>query len=438
MIARCCSSISSSTNTSNQPTPAYTPNPTDDTMPKNKRPIPRKAHELAQDKDELVAQTMADLALDLAEQEDSETSDAMSAQLRQKEVDFHKLIQKTLHQKKDDVLYDAIERAKDADIGAYQYLRSNMEEASSTVFIRQGDAPEMEINAFVIPLFVHSSGGLNEADGFQDQDAFDALVRSFQECELESAKARVVLINHAYDFNEIDRITYSHLNEMVRDAWASMTDKKAIALPALERSMAGWSATSFGGDDTAVELRFLLGFALKRADDAFYQAPADEAAADAWFAARMQRYQSWTQQVTPLVQRCLSAPSKPVTLNFLYQDLFHGGKEQGLAEYFMLQMMSEINQALQQNSIEAQQVSAVVGPDDIDGAMVLRVNLHGADGALLASTEKPLDLAADLQLEVDDICDALATVGVRTISVAMKLTADGQAQNLQPYPSPAR
>ena len=153
-------------------------------MPKNKRPIPRKSSETAQDKDDLVAQLLADLALDLAEQEDGATSAAMSAQLRQKEIDFHKLIRKTLNQKKDDVLYDAIERAKDADVGAYQYLRSNMEEASSTVFIRQGDAPEMEINAFVIPLFVHSTGGLSEADGFQDQDAFDALVRSFQECEL--------------------------------------------------------------------------------------------------------------------------------------------------------------------------------------------------------------------------------------------------------------
>jgi hypothetical protein len=411
-------------------------------MPKNKRPIPRKAHETAQDNDDQSAQLLADLALDLAEQEDSETSATMSAQLRQKEIDFHKLIRKTLHQKKDDVLYDAIERAKDADVGAYQYLRSNMEEASSTVFIRHGAAPEMEINAFVIPLFVHSSGGLSEADGFQDQAAFDALVRSFQQCELESPKARVVLINHAYDVNEIDRITYSHLNEMVRDAWASMTDKKVAALPALERSMAGWSATSFGLDDAAVELRFLLGFALKRADDPFYQAPADEADADAWFAARMQRYQAWTQQVAPLVQRCLAPAAKPVALNFLYQDLFHGGKEQGLAEYFMLQMMAEINHALHKNGIAAQQVSAIVGPDDIDGAMVLRVNVHAVEnnarGALLASTEKPLDLAADLQLEVDDICDALDTIGINAVAVAMRLAPDGVAQDVQPYDAKQR
>ncbi|MFT5644612.1 MAG: hypothetical protein ACI83P_002171 [Janthinobacterium sp.] len=406
-------------------------------MPKNKRPIPRKAHEMAQDKDDLVAQSLADLALDLVEQEDSETSATMSAQLGQKEIDFHKLIRKTLNQKKDDVLYDAIERAKDADVGAYQYLRSNIEELSATVFIRQGDAPEMEINAFVIPMFVHSTGGLVEADGFQDQEAFDALVRSFQSHELESAKAKVVLINHAYDLHEIDRITYSDLNEMVRDAWASMTDKKITALPALERSMAGWSATDFGADDTAVELRFLLGFALKRTDDPFYQAPPDAEAADAWFAARMQRYQLWTQQVAPMVQRCLTAPTNPITLNFLYQDLFHGGKEQGLAEYFMLQMMSGINQALHENGITAQQVHAIVGPDDVDGAMLMRVNLHAreghARGTLLVSKEKPLDLAADLQIEVDDICDALTTIGIEAVAVALRLDADGHAQDVRPY-----
>ncbi len=400
-------------------------------MPKNKRPVPRKSSETAQDKDDLVAQSLADLALELAEQEDSET---MSTQLRQKEIDFHKLIKKTLQQKKDEVLYDAIERAKYADVGAYQRLRSSVEEASAVALIRRGDAPEMEINAFAIPLFVHSSGGLRAADDFQDQAAFDLLVKSFQQGELESAKARVVLINHAYDLNEIDRITYSHLSEMVRDAWTSMTDKKIAAMPALERSIAGWSETNFGPADTAVELRFLLGFALKRADDPFYQAPPDEAAADEWFAARMQRYQAWTQRVAPLVQRCLASDASAITLNFLYQDLFHGAKEQGLAEYFMLQMMSEINHALRENGIAAQQVHAIVGPSDVNGEMVLRVNLHAQQGgALLGSVEKPLDLAADLQLEVDDICDALATIGVDAVSVALRFDADGEALEVQAY-----
>ena len=80
------------------------------------------------------------------------------------------------------------------------------------------------------------------------------------------------------------------------------------------------------------ELRFLLGFALKREDDPFYQAPQEEAAADAYFAARMARYQEWTVQVSPLLQRCLAPAGADLEINFLYQDLFHGGKEQGMAE----------------------------------------------------------------------------------------------------------
>ena len=55
------------------------------------------------------------------------------------------------------MLYDAIERAKYEDVGAYQYLRSQIEEASSVVVIRRENAPPMEINAFVVPLLVQST-----------------------------------------------------------------------------------------------------------------------------------------------------------------------------------------------------------------------------------------------------------------------------------------
>ena len=403
-------------------------------MAKNKRPPPRKPS--PEDKDEVITQLLCDLALDLAEQEDSDDA-KQSDMLRQKETDFQKLIRKTLHQNKDEVLYGAIERAKYADVGAYQYLRGAIEEASATALIQREGAAAMEINAFVIPLFVHSSGGLKEADDFQDQEAFEALVASFQQAELESAKARVVLIRHAYDLNEIDRITYSHLNEMVRDAWASMTEKKIVVTPGLERSLVGWADNTFGAGDAAVELRFLLGFALKRADDAFYQVPPDEEAADAYFAARALRYQQWTQQVTPLLQRCLAADGA-VELNFLYQDLFHGGKERGMAEYFMLQMMSEINHALEANGLAADQVTAIVAPADVQGDMLLRVNLYAAaGGAALASSEKPLDLAADLEVEVDDICDALGTLGIAGLSVALKFDAQGNAVEVRPYTPPA-
>lgn len=399
-------------------------------MPKNKRPVPRKSANTPEDKDEAVTRMLCTMALNLAEQEDSESQGTV---LAEQAVEFGRIIRKALNQKKDEILYDAIERSKYEDVGAYQYLRSHIEEAASISVIRRDNAPAMEINAFVVPLLVQSTGGLKEADSFQDQDAFEALVQSFQQSELESAKAKVVLMSHAYDLDEIDRITYSHLHEMVRDAHASMTDKKIVAAPGLESSIVGWSATAFGAQDTAVELRFLLGFALKRIDDPFYAEPKDEAALDAWFDARMARYQQWTTKVGDLVKRCLAPAGAALEVSFLYQDLFHGGKEQGMSEYAMLQMMSGINHALAENNVAAADVSVVVGPADEHGEMLLRVNVHAAGGALLHSADKPLDLAADLQDEVDDICDALATIGVTQLSVALRFDAQGQPLEVQAY-----
>ncbi|MBB5607453.1 MULTISPECIES: DUF2863 family protein [unclassified Janthinobacterium] len=399
-------------------------------MPKNKRPVPRKSANTPEDKDEAVTRMLCTMALNLAEQEDSVSQ---STVLAEQAVEFGRIIRKTLNQKNDEVLYDAIDRAKYEDVGAYQYLRQQIEEASSVVVIRRENAPSMEINAFVVPLLVQSTGGLQQADTFQDQPAFEALVKSFQQAELESAKAKVVLMSHAYDLDEIDRITYSHLHEMVRDAYTSMTDKKIVAAPGLERSIVGWSETAFGPQDTAVELRFLLGFALKRVDDPFYKEPKDEAALDAWFDARMARYQQWTSDVAELVKRCLAPAGTALEVSFLYQDLFHGGKEQGMAEYTMLQMMSGINHALAENNAAPADVSVIVGPTDEHGEMLLRVNVHAAGGALLHSADKPLDLAADLQDEVNDICDALAIIGVSQLSVALRFDAKGQPLEVQAY-----
>jgi hypothetical protein len=397
-------------------------------MPKNKRPVPRKTAP-PEDKSETTIQTLAFLALELSEREDGE---AQKAVLRQQEEEFHKLLRKTLNQQKDEVLYEAIERARDEDVGAYQFLREAVAEAAATLLVRRDNAPEMEINAFAIPLFVRSTGGLKQEQEFQDQEAYDALLASFHTAQLEAPKARVVLIQHAYDLNEIDAVTYSHLHEMVREAYASMTDKKIVAAPALERSMPGWTDTGFAPSDEVTELRFLLGFALKRADDPFYRVPAEEAAADAYFAARMERYQQWTTQAAALVKRCLA--TQPVELNFLYQDLFYGAKEQGMAEYAMLQMMAEVNQALQQQGLAAEAVKAVVAPADVRGAMVLRTSLYPlGGGAILVSSEKPLDLSADLEVEVDDVCDALETVGVRTVAVAQRFDAQGAPVGELPY-----
>lgn len=400
-------------------------------MPKNKRPVPRKSSKSGQtveDKDDALPQSMADLALELVEREEG------GVELPEKEAELHKLIRKLLQQKNDEVLYDAIERARFADVDAYQYLRGHIEEASSTIVFRREGQPAMEINAFVIPVIVRSIGGLKENDGFFDADAFSQLVQSFQQGGLESEQAKVVLINHAYDLGEIDRITYSHLGAMVRDAHASMTEKKIVATPALDASIVGWSATTFGAEDTAVELRFLLGFALKREDDAFYAIPHDEAAADAYFSARMDRYQAWTGQARPLVQRLMAHDPASVEVNFLYQDLFHGAKEQGMAEYAMLQMMTEMNHALREHKMAASEVRAVVGPAAAQDELVLRVNLYASQGgAVLASSDKALDLAADMALEIDDMVDALGTLGIIQVEVAQKFGPDGLAIAPEPY-----
>lgn len=399
-------------------------------MPKNKRPVPRKSAISPAEDDDVMAQSLADLALELAEREHAEEEDVEA--LRLKEDEFNKLLRNALRKKNDEVLYGAIERARYVDVGAYQYVRSHIEEAAATVLLRKEGGPAMEVNAFAVPVFVHSSGGLQDLETFQDGDAFAALVESFKTAGLESPQAKVVMISHAYDADEAGRITYSDLNDMARDAAASMSDKKLVATPALERSMTGWTPTSFGDGDKAVELRFLLGFALKRADDPFYQAPSEEAAADAYFEQRMARYRAWTEQAAPLVRRVLARDPDALDVHFLYQDLFFGAREQGMAELDMLRMMAELGAALQEHG----SASAVVGPADVDDMMVLRVALMGPDGALLASADKPLDLAADLQAEVDDIADALATLGVQTVSVALRFDADGAAREVQAYLGP--
>jgi hypothetical protein len=394
-------------------------------MPTNKRPTPRKPSNGTEQKDEQALRELCQLALNLSEQEDRSS---MGTVLRDQEEDFKRLVRKLLNQQKDELLYSAIELSGDEDIGAYQYLRAAIEEAAANLLLRRDGAPTMEIDAFAIPLFVHSTGGLQAEQVFQSDEDYQALVDSFQQAQLESAKAKVVLMRHVYDLKEIDAITYTRLTAMVREAAHFMTEKKLVPVPTLERSMSGWAPTSFGADDTAVELRFLLGFALKRADDPFYRVPKDEAAADAYFTQRMERYQQWTAGIAPLLQRCLAGARAPqLTLNFLYQDLFFGAKEQALAEYATLQMLSELNQALQASGVAPEQAAATIGPADAGHQMLLRVQLSGPDGAVLINSERPLDLAADLEQQVDDVRDALDSIGVRALSVTKRFDAQGRA-----------
>lgn len=400
-------------------------------MPKNKRPVPRKPSTAPMEEAELLSQQLAALALELAESEHtSEEEEGDGVSLDDKRASFDRLLRNALRKKNDEVLYGAIEMARDEDVGAYEYLRSAIGDASATLIVRKEGRAAMEVSAFAIPVFVRSEGGLRQDRTFQDGDAFELLRDSFVKGGLESADAAVVLLSHAYDPDEAGRITYSMLQEMTRDAAASMTEKKLVARPALEQSMSGWSETSFASGDQAVELRFLIGFAMKQADDPFYAVPEGEAEADRYFEERMERYRSWTETAAPLVRRCLSPEPDKLDLNFLYQDLFFGAREQGMAELDMLGMMAQLGAAMQGH---AGAVNAVVAPADADGNMMLQVRLRSAAGAVLAEAARPLDLAADLQAEVDDICDALSTLGVTEVSVALRFGPDGEAQEEQPY-----
>ena len=398
-------------------------------MPKNKRPVPRKAATSPEVKDEQQTTDLCALALDLSDGEFNNdiVAESTRAELAQKALDFQRLLRKLLNQGKDEVLYGAIELARDESVDGYRYLRNAVEEGAASLLLRREGGPEMEIDAFAIPVFVHSQGGLDAAADFQDGDAYDALLASFTAAGLESPKAKVVLVSHGYDLTEFERVTYGQLHSMVREAAQTLTEKKIAAAPALERSMAaGWSPTSFGPDDSAVELRFLLGFSLKRADDAFYKVPAGEKAADAHFAQRAERYQKWTEQYAPLVARCLSrgrGADPALTLNFLYQDLFFGARAQGQSEYDMLQILSELNQALATHAPD--EVSAIIAPTDVDDDMVLRVQLS-AGAEVLATCDKPLDITADLEVEVDDLRDALASIGIEAVSVALRFDDKGQ------------
>jgi len=391
-------------------------------MPKNKPPVPRKPSTFVEPDIDALAQVLADLAL-AALNGAAANVDEMNKVLRQ-----------ALRKKQDEVLYGAIELARFTDPDACRLLRSAIEESAATLQVRKEGAPDREVDAFMVPLFVRSQGGLVAAEGFQDDAAFAALIDSFKAAGLESDKAKVVLMRHAYSLDEIDHIAFGDLHDMLREAAASMLDKKIAPTPALERSMQGGGATSFAPGDEALQLRFLLGFALKRADDPFYQVPHDEPAADAWFDARTARYQAWTVTAAPLVASCLAAEPARLAVNFLYQDLFYGAKEQGAAEMAMLATLSDIDAALQSAGCNAAAARAVTAPVDGGDAIVLRVALYRDNvAAPFATIDKPVDLSADLSAEMDELCDALASIGLAGVAIADGFNADGTPQGAAPF-----
>jgi len=185
-----------------------------------------------------------------------------------------------------------------------------------------------------------------------------------------------------------------------------------------------------------MELRFLLGFSMKRVGDPFYEVPKDEIGADVYFAERMRRYRAWTERVAPLVARCLAADPERVSINFLYQDLFYGAKEQGVAELALLGLLAEINGLLAEKELAADAVRAVVAPLDGGEHITLRVNLYALDGGPpWGGVGKPVDLAADLGAEVDELCDALTTIGISDISTADAFDDEGHPEGAAPYPA---
>jgi hypothetical protein len=382
-------------------------------MKKHKRPGGAKPDLPPEDQDEALADKLFALALDLREIDIYET---VQDELKKKQAELRKIIKKCLHQQREGALDEALERCREEDAQAYGALRTQVEDLSENIVFRRDQGPDLEVNAFVIPLFVHTRGGLRPEQCFQDEDAFEQLRASFQEGELESRKANVVLVSHAYHPDEIGRIGYSQLSAMVHEAFDAMTRKKASAAEAIARSMSGWPEPHFAPEDSAVELRFLLGFTLKTLDDPFYQVPQKEAAADRYFEARAERFRRWTERYAPLVKRCLVTDGRAVEIDFLYQDLFHGGTATGIAEYHMLGMMSELQQALAAHGITPQAAQAVIGPNAADDGAILRVNLHAqAEGALLAAIDKPMAAGRNVQAEVDDVIDALRTIGVENV-----------------------
>ncbi|MCS0613364.1 DUF2863 family protein [Massilia kyonggiensis] len=407
-------------------------------MPNNKRPAkgpssqpnrkPAKtAKPVEADPDEL-AQNLVDLALEITEREGP---DAAALTARQEELTV--LVRRMLRRRHDDVLYGAIEVAKYTDPDCCRLLRERVEEEAATWHVRDDEA-ELEIDAFMIPLFVHSTGGLVQEDVFRDDADFEALMDSFRQSGLASAATRIVLVRHLYDLAAVDRIRYSDLQEMLREASQAMRSRKLVATPAIEASMRPWIAGDYEPEDDAMELRFLLGFALKPVDDPFYKIPSGEAASDAYFEGRMARYRMWAGSVSPLLQRCLSRHPAEVELNFLYQDLFYGALEQGVAELSMLATLAEVNQKLEEQQRAPDRIKAVVAPVEANGEPVLRINLYPLDGgAPLATVDKPLDLAAHLEAELEDLCDALGTVGLDGVLLARGFDAAGEPEDAEPY-----
>lgn len=399
-------------------------------MKKTKAALDKNAHG-HEERDDALTDRLIELAVELR---DVDLYASLSDEKNKALAGLRKVIRKCLQHTREQALDEALESAYEKDTRAYRVLRESVEEQAGTVLLRRDSGPELEVNAFVVPLFVHSAGGLHGKQCFQDSNAFEQLRASFTEHGLESRHASVVLVSHAYHPDELERVGYCHLNAMVHEAADAMTRKKASMADAIVRSMSGWPPSDFAPDDQAVELRFLLGFALKPADDPFYRVPEKAAAADRYFEARAERFRKWTQQVTPLLQRCLVTDGREVQIDFLYQDLFHGAREAALIELSVLRILTELRDLFEAQGKAAEEVEAVIGPIDTDDEPMLRVNLSGgADNAILGFAERLLSRTETMESAIGDIADGLMAVGIRDVKTAKGFDSEGIPNNARPY-----
>jgi hypothetical protein len=394
-----------------------------------------KAGISAAEPDEVLAGRLVNLALELRE---SDVYAVLPDDLQKAQSDLHRAVRKCLQQKREHVLDEALEQAFEEDVPAYRALRAELADMSGTIMLHRDQGPDVEVNAFVVPFFVHTTGGLQIEQCFQDMEAFEQLRLSFIDGGLESRKANVVLVSHAYHLDELERIGYCQLNEMVHEAADAMTRKKAAAADAITRSMSGWPPSGFAPDDSAMELRFLLGFALKTMDDPFYKIPEKEAAADRYFEARTERFRKWSQDVTPLLQRCLATDGREVQLSFLYQDLFHGGIEAAVRELEMLRVLSETQQVLEENNISADNAAAIIGPMETEDDDVLCIGLYAGTspnetGNMIGSIEKPLSRNETVESAVAELADGLESIGMKDIKLTRHFDAQGAPTTIRPY-----
>lgn len=399
-------------------------------MKKTKAPLDKNAHGNVEH-DDALTDKLIDLAIALRDVDlyatlSDEKTKALSA--------LRKTIRKCLQHTREQALDEALESVYEKDAKAYFVLRESVEEQAGNVMLRRDSGPELEINAFAVPLFVHSVGGLHEEQCFQDSDAFEQLRTSFTEHGLESRLANVVLVSHAYHPDELERIGYCQLNAMVHEAADAMTRKKASMADAIVKSISGWPPSNFAPDDQAVDLRFLLGFALKPADDPFYRVPEKAAAADRYFEARAERFRKWSQQVVPVLQRCLVNDGRAVQIDFLYQDLFYGAREAALTELSVLRVLTELRDLMDANRQAPENVEAIIGPVDTDDEPIVRVSLsRSADNVTLGFAERLPSRTETMEHALDDIADGLTAMGISEIKMAKAFDSQGNASSVRPY-----